>query len=203
MWEPSQATLDMGFCVHCGGKGTARVRPLGGSPKVPTDHERRRKGADTPINVPIENRNQILWQKKLLIGCGGGCQQECGQAYSPVAEWMKGVDLVLEDERQQYGNMEEAASIARTPRTCLEVWSGDHRQTPGGLQKTKEAKAFRRKLIKRPLALRSQTKYIQPHGLAGVVTIPGLSYWNVSLAARSMGKKRDVGPRACDRAGLG
>ena len=23
MWEPSQATLDIGFCVHCGGKGTA------------------------------------------------------------------------------------------------------------------------------------------------------------------------------------
>ena len=23
MWEPSQATLDMGLCVHCGGKGTA------------------------------------------------------------------------------------------------------------------------------------------------------------------------------------
>ena len=23
MWEPSQATLDIGICVHCGGKGTA------------------------------------------------------------------------------------------------------------------------------------------------------------------------------------
>ena len=143
MWEPSQATLDMGFLRPLWWKGyRPRVRPLGGSPKVPTDHERRRKGADTPINVPIENRNQILWQKKLLIGCGGGCQQECGQAYSPVAEWMKGVDLVLEDERQQYGNMEEAASIARTPRTCLEVWSGDHRQTPGGLQKNKGSKSL-------------------------------------------------------------
>ena len=28
--------------------------------------------------------------------------------------------------------MEEAATIARTPRTCFEIWSGDHRQTPGG-----------------------------------------------------------------------
>ena len=27
---------------------------------------------------------------------------------------------------QQKGNMEEAASVARTPATCLEVWSGDH-----------------------------------------------------------------------------
>ena len=41
---------------------------------------------------------------------------------------MSSVDLFLEDEGQQYGNMEEAASVARTPATCLEVWSGDHRQ---------------------------------------------------------------------------
>jgi len=55
------------------------------------------------------------------IGCGGGFQQECGQHFSPVAEWMSSVDLFLEDEGQQYGNMEEAASVARTPATCLEV----------------------------------------------------------------------------------
>ena len=65
--------------------------------------------------------------------------------------------------------MEEAATIARTPRTCFEIWSGDHRQTPGGLQQTEEAKKFRRKLLKRPLALRCPTQYIQPHGLADVV----------------------------------
>ena len=36
-----------------------------------------------------------------------------------VAEWMSTVDLFLEDEGQQYGNMEEAASVARTPaRHC-------------------------------------------------------------------------------------
>ena len=68
----------------------------------------------------------------------------------------------------QQRNMEEAATIARTPRTCFEIWSGDHRQTPGGLQQTEEAKKFRRKLLKRPLALRCPTQYIQPHGLAAI-----------------------------------
>ena len=60
------------------------------------------------------------------------------------------------------------ASIARTPATCLEAWSGDHCQTTGGLQQNKESKAFRRKLINRPLALRGQTKYIQAHELGGI-----------------------------------
>ena len=70
--------------------------------------------------------------------------------------------------RQQYGNMEEAASVARTPDTCLEVWPGDHRQTSGGLKKSKEAKAFRKKLTKRPLALRGQTQYTQAHDLGDI-----------------------------------
>ena len=52
---------------------------------------------------------------------------------------MSTVDLFLEDEEQQYGNMEEAASVARIPAACLEVWSGDHKQTPGGLKKSKES----------------------------------------------------------------
>ena len=91
-----------------------------------------------------------------------------GGPYSPVSDWIKQVDLVLEDKGQQYGNMEEAATIACTPRTCFEIWSGDHRQTPGGLQQTEEAKKFRHKLLKRPLALRCPTDYIQPHGLAAI-----------------------------------
>ena len=86
------------------------------------------------------------------------------------ADWMSSVDLFLEDEGQQYGNMEEAASVARTPATCLEVWSGDHRQTPGGLKKSKESKSFREKLTKRPLALRCQTQYTQAHDL-GVIAM--------------------------------
>ena len=133
-------------------------------------YEQRRKGAGTPIDIPLADRNQVIRQKSLLIGCGGGFQQECGQPYSPVAEWMRTVDVALEDEGQQYGNMEEAASIARTPRKCLEIWCGDHRQTPGGLQQTKEAKQFRRKLIKRPLALRCSTRYVQPQELGTVVS---------------------------------
>ena len=98
-------------------------------------YEQNRKGSYTPLDIPPSNRNQVLRQKSLIIGCGGGFQQECGQPFSPVADWMSTVDLFLEDEGQQYGNMEEAASVARTPATCLEVWSGDHRQTPGGLKK--------------------------------------------------------------------
>ena len=63
-------------------------------------------------------------------------------AVRPVASWMKDADVALNDEGQQYGNLDEASAIARAPRKCLVIWCGDHKQTPGGLQKTDEAKAF-------------------------------------------------------------
>ena len=79
----------------------------------------RTKG--TSLDVTCENRHDVLRQKKLLIGCGGGFQQECSQSYSPVARWITEVALTLTDESQQYGNIEETSVVARTPRTCLNI----------------------------------------------------------------------------------
>ena len=130
---------------------------------------RKNTANKTPLDIPAEHRIEALRDKQILIGCGGGYQQECGQAFSPVTKWIESVDLALTDESQQYGNLEETATVARTPSTCLHVWTGDHRQTPGGLKKTEESYRFRQKLQTRPLALRCGTKYVQPHELKDVL----------------------------------
>ena len=72
-------------------------------------------------------------------------------------------------ESQQYGNLDETAAIARLPRSCLVMWLGDHRQTPGGLRKSTAARRFRRKLLKRPLALRGNSNKVQPNTLYQIV----------------------------------
>ena len=90
-------------------------------------------------------------------------------AIQPCSKWIEDVGIALNDEGQQYGNLDEASAIARTPRKCIIIWCGDHKQTPGGLRKTDEAKAFRRKLLRRPIALRGDTEYIQPNLLGKVV----------------------------------
>ena len=77
--------------------------------------------------------------------------------------------MLLNDEGQQYGNLAESSAIARVPRKGLVVWCGDHKQTPGGLRKSDEARAFRRKLMRRPIALRGDTKFIPPHMLGAIV----------------------------------
>ena len=63
----------------------------------------------------------------------------------------------------------ESSAIARVPRKGLVVWCGDHKQMPGGLRKSDEARAFRRKLMRRPIALRGDTKFIPPHMLGAIV----------------------------------
>ena len=130
-----------------------------------------KKGAShqTALDIAQAKRNEVLGEKKLLIGCGGGFQQESQQRYSPVKAWLATVHLALLDEAQQYGNIDELMTLARTAGNCLVLWCGDHRQTPGGLRNTTEAKMFRRKLLARPLGLRCDTEYVQPHLLGLVV----------------------------------
>ena len=123
----------------------------------------------TALDIPPAFRNDVLRSKRVLVGCGGGFHQECQQPYSPVASWMEDTDVALNDEGEQYGNLDEASAIARAPRKCLVIWCGDHKQTPGGLWKTDEAKAFRRKLLRRPIALRGDTEHFQPNMLGKVV----------------------------------
>ena len=123
----------------------------------------------TGLDVPPAFRNDVLRGKQVIIGCGGGFHQECSQPYSPVARWMADVDVALNDEGQQYGNLDESSAIARVPRKGLVIWCGDHKQTPGGLRKSEEARAFRRKLMRRPIALRGETKFIPPHMLGAII----------------------------------
>ena len=120
----------------------------------------------TVLDIPPAFRNDVLRSKQVS---GGGFHQECQQPYGPVASWMEDTDVALNDEGQQYGNLDEASAIARAPRKCLVIWCGDHKQTPGGLRKTDEAKAFRRKLLRRPIALRGDTEHFQPNMLGKIV----------------------------------
>ena len=120
--------------------------------------------SQTKLDIVPGYRNTVLRTKQVIIGCGGGFHQECTQPYSPVARWMADVD-----EGQQYGNLDEASAIARIPRKGIVIWCGDHKQTPGGLRKSEEARVFRRKLMRRPIALRGDTTFLPPHMLGAIV----------------------------------
>ena len=124
----------------------------------------------TELDILSASRHDVIRSKRVIIGCGGGFRHECACKYGPMQEWMSEVDLALQDESQQFGNLDEASAIARMPRKCLVMWLGDHRQTPGGLRKSESARRFRQKLLKRPVALRGDTTLFQPNQLTQVVS---------------------------------
>ena len=118
----------------------------------------------------------------MIIGCGGGFRHETAQKYSPILEWMAKIQLCLHDEAQQFGNLDEVAALARLPASC--IWTGDHKQTPGGLKKTPEAIAFRHKMMKRPIGLRCGTTLVQPHRLMEL--LPCIAETSPDTMARSI-----------------
>ena len=88
----------------------------------------------TALDIPPAFRNDVLRSKRVLVGCGGGFHQECQQPYSPVASWMEDADVALNDEGQQYGNLDECENHARKMRTFF-----TRRLEP----KTKSSNAFK------------------------------------------------------------
>ena len=132
-------------------------------------HLQNHTTSNTRLDIPTAHRHDALRTKQVIIGCGGGFRHECASKYSPVAQWMSEVDLALQDESQQYGNLDETAAIARLPRNCIVLWLGDHRQTLGGLRKSIVARRFRQKLLRRPVALRGNSEKVQPNTLYKVV----------------------------------
>ena len=65
----------------------------------------------TRLDIQSQNRNNVIRQKAVLIGCGGGFRQEASQKYSPVGEWFQHVDLCLHDEAQLFGNLDEVSAV--------------------------------------------------------------------------------------------
>ena len=150
--------------------------------------------SQTKLDIVPGYRNTVLRTKQVIIGCEGGFHQECTQPYSPVARWMADVDVALNDEDQQYGNLDEASAIARIPRKGIVIWCGDHKQTPGALRKSEKARVFRGKLMRRPIALRDDTTFLPPRVLGVIVhpyvkDVPGPQMAEMSQLLRESAKQ--------------
>ena len=78
---------------------------------------KKNKTNKTTLDVTCENRHDVLRQKRLLIDCGGGFQQECSQSYSPVARWITEVALTdrwkstIWEYRRNVGNCPHTAHL--------------------------------------------------------------------------------------------
>ena len=68
--------------------------------------------SSTKLDVPTAHRHDVLSSKQVVIG----------SRYSPVAQWMSKVDLVLQDESQQYGKRDSSISPSLTQLPGTLAW---------------------------------------------------------------------------------
>ena len=122
----------------------------------------------TRLDVPPAFRNDVLRVKQVslvvVVASIRNARSHTVQLPGGCRMWM--LPLMM---KQQYGNLDEFSAIARVLRKGLVIWCGDHKQTLGQLRKSEEASAFRRKLMRRLIALREDTKFIPPHMLGAIV----------------------------------
>ena len=136
-----------------------RVRPLGGSPKVPSDFDIRHSA-----------KSERLPKCRLLVMTGGSfANDRCG-TFPAFDTFLAKLMLTIFDEAQQFGGDREVTTIAMLPPTCLVVWMGDAQQTPGGIAKGHDQFAISRKqLMMRKHGLRCPQTDVTPHSLSTVL----------------------------------
>ena len=124
--------------------------------------------SQSKLDILPGSRNNVLRTKQAIIGCGGGFHQECTQPYSPAARWMLEVDIALKMRANSTETWTKPLPLQEFPVKALLYGVGitNKRQ---GLRKSDEACAFRRKLMRRPIALRGDTKFLPPHMLGAIV----------------------------------
>ena len=126
-------------------------------------------GAFVPMShVALATNNS----KRILIFTGGSTTAELGMKYSGLGKWLREVIVAILDESQQYGGCHEVASLVAIPQPILAIFIGDHRQTRGGLSKSRQAGLHRKKLLRRPLGLRGLNQsgdYVPPTSLRHVL----------------------------------
>ena len=102
------------------------------------------------------------------------------QQIQPCAQWIGEVDLALQDENQQCGNLDEAAGYCSHAAKVLGCLAWNHRQSPESLHKSDATRRFGQKLLRRPIALRGDSHKVQHTAQSGVQVLD----WNTMLSPR-------------------
>ena len=111
----------------------------------------------TKLDIPSAHRHQVIGLKQVIIGCGGRFRHECASNTALLPNGCRKWILLFMMRVSSMGTLMKQLLL---PVNQV-MWLDDHRQTPGGLQKSTAARRFRRKLLQRPLALRGNSNKVQ------------------------------------------
>jgi hypothetical protein len=119
----------------------------------------------TPFDVHPDDRRAFMYQSRVVLVTAGVLKGQLGTYRSHLSLFPQAA-LVVHEEAQQFGALTEAIAMTTVASCALRVWSGDRLQTPGGLERTDEAKATRAKVVGRCQGIRVRTASLVPDALA-------------------------------------
>ena len=95
-------------------------------------HTQARTSESTDRDARDTDKNQQIWNAKLVLATTGLHLAQFRQPHRPLAKAVDYADLFIYDEAQQEAALSDLAILGALPRKCLVLRLGDPKQTSGG-----------------------------------------------------------------------
>ena len=128
-----------------------------------------RTSESTDLDARDTDKNQQIWNAKLVLATTGLHLAQFRQQHRPLAKAVDYADLFIYDEAQQEAALSDLAILGALPRKCLVLRLGDPKQTSGGTGPSDLARKVRLVSDQLALGIRAPRKPCLPQAIPALI----------------------------------
>ena len=132
-------------------------------------HTQARTSESTDLDARDTDKNQQIWNAKLVLATTGLHLAQFRQQHRPLAKAVDYADLFIYDEAQQEAAPSDLAILGALPRKCLVLRLGDPKQTSGGTGPSDLARKVRLVSDQLALGIRAPRKPCLPQAIPALI----------------------------------
>ena len=132
-------------------------------------HTQARTSESTDLDARDTDKNQQIWNAKLVLATTGLHLAQFRQPHRPLAKAVDYADLFIYDEAQQEAALSDLAIFGALPRKCLVLRLGDPNQTSGGTGPSDLARRVRLVSDQLALGIRAPRKPCLPQAIPALI----------------------------------
>ena len=132
-------------------------------------HTQARTSESTDLDASDTDKNQQIWNAKLVLATTGLHLAQFRQPHRPLAKAVDYADLFIYDEAQQEAALSDLAILGALSRKCLVLRLGDPKQTSGGTGPSDLARRVRLVSDQLALGIRAPRKPCLPQAIPALI----------------------------------
>ena len=132
-------------------------------------HTQARTSESTDLDARDTDKNQQIWNAKLVLATTGLYLAQFRQPHRPLAKAVDYAALFIYDEAQQEAALSDLAILGPLPRKCLVLRLGDPKQTSGGTGPSDLARKVRLVSDQLALGIRAPRKPCLPQAIPSLI----------------------------------